>query len=104
MSLLDQFSYIEARSGNDFVNSNQHNYMTSQINLIATALQDYTQTNYPSIYNDPNTTFTSYLAMAYRGLEGTNMYNDYVSSLPNSSTSYGLLYSRLINGAENKCL
>ncbi|MBC7655296.1 MAG: hypothetical protein H7098_12600 [Oligoflexus sp.] len=104
MSLVEQFNYIEARSGNGFINSNQHNYMASQINLIANALKDYTQTNYPDIYNNPDVTFDSYLAMAYRGLEGTQMYSDYVNSLAGKQSDYNTAYAKLVNQISiNKC-
>ena len=63
-----------------------------------------TQTNYPSIYNNPNATFDSYRAMAYGGLSGTQCYTNYITSLPNGQASFDNAYRELIKvDGENKC-
>lgn len=103
MSLVEQFTYIEQRSGNGFIESNQHNYMASHINHIANAMQEYTRIHYPPIFNNPETTFASYTAMAYRGLEGTQCFTNYINSLPNGIDSHTNAYAKLVVGAENKC-
>lgn len=103
--------YIDNRSGNiaGFSNSYQHNYIATNIDEIALAIEAYTQANYPSIYNNPNATFDSYRAMAYGGLTGTQCYTTYINSLPgvilkDKTDYFGTLYSQLIREAgENKC-
>jgi hypothetical protein len=78
MSLLDQIKYLDSRGGNGSI---QHNYMASQINHIATALQEFTRVNYPVIYNN-NLSYNTYLSMAHNGLQFTNCYIDFLNSLP----------------------
>jgi hypothetical protein len=105
-SLVDQIKYIDNRSGSiaGFANSHQHNYIATQIDLIANAIKDYTQANYPSIFNNPNATFASYKAMAYGGLTGTECYSTFVNSLTNGQTSFSNAYRELIKvDGENKC-
>lgn len=71
---------------------------------MATTIQAYTLSNYPSIYNNPNATFDSYRAMAYGGLNGTECYSTYLNSLSNGQSSFGDAYRELISiDGENKC-
>ncbi|MFC5282866.1 hypothetical protein, partial [Pedobacter alpinus] len=105
-SLVDQIKYIDNRSGSvaGFSNSHHHNFMATQIDKIANGIKDYTQANYPTIFNNPNATFDSYRAMAYLGLTGTECYSTYISSLPNGQASFNAAYQELISIiGENKC-
>jgi hypothetical protein len=75
MSLLEQIKYIDdqaALSGNlNLVSTPQHQYISQQLQLIANSLKEYTRVNYPSIFLDSRVSDGSYIAMAFRGLEGT---------------------------------
>lgn len=101
LSLAAQIQYLDQRGGNS---GPQHDYMATQVDNMATALQSYTQANYSEIYNDPNIAFDSYKAMAYRGLEMTECYTDYVNSLAGGLTTFNEGYFKLVNTiTEVKC-
>jgi hypothetical protein len=76
--------YIDNRSGHivGFSNSHQHNYIATQIDQIANGIRDYTEANYPTIYNNPNNTQEAYIDLCIQGLQGTKVFNDYINNLP----------------------
>lgn len=105
MSLLEQIKYIDDQavlSGNpNFVSTPQHQYISQQLQLMANSLKEYTRVNYPSIFSDPRVSDGSYVAIAFRGLEGTKIYNDYINNI--SQLSNDQMYAILAALTNTKC-